>query len=166
MYTIKGEALDTTRACIVSRHSLRETALLCNYLCNLYGSFYVFEMFQDYWITLPVRCTAGDTFFYVGIDSKLKTRHADRGTFVAPWQCEASRRISDPTIIGQFWLGCFGPPSTFPILRRAISMYSAISSVISVTTTLKTTKTWKTAKGSWLLKQASSFCEEDIQNLV
>lgn len=148
MHTIKGEALDTTRACVVSQHSLRKTALLCNYVCNLYGVFYVFEMFQDYWITRTVQGTAGDTFFYVGIDSKLKMRHADRGNFVATWQCEASRRISDPTIIGNFWLGCFGPPPTLPILHWAISIFLAISSVISATTTLKTTKTWKTAKGS------------------
>ncbi|GBO18097.1 hypothetical protein AVEN_147884-1 [Araneus ventricosus] len=41
-------------------------------------------------------------------DSIKRRGHADRGP--APRQCKASHRSSDPSFIGLFWLGSFGPP--------------------------------------------------------
>ncbi|GBM05804.1 hypothetical protein AVEN_279-1 [Araneus ventricosus] len=148
-----------TSACVVSRHPLGTTVLSCSCVGNLYGLFCVFKLIKI--IESPAPCEVRSVIRFLSARnlSAADIHWQICEVYGATAMCEGKMRkwfkdfkagrdnghddsrSGSPSVIGLFWLGSFGPPTTAPTLRPAIFIFSAISNIISAATTTTMTKT-------------------------
>lgn len=99
-------------------------------------------------------------------DSKQKTQHIDRENFTTSWQCKASHRSSDPSIIRLFYLGSFGTshsPYSPDLVASNFHLFHYLKHHVG-SNHYKDDEKVKMAMTSWLSEQVEILYKEGIQN--